>query len=89
MISDYNKSIIQSLAKKYKVSKIILFGSSTKPNIELNDIDLAVNGIKPSLFFKFYSDLMFKLTKPVDLIDLRTKSKFNKLVIEEGLPIYG
>ena len=31
---------------------------------------------------------MFRLSKPVDLIDLSKDTKFNALVKREGIPIY-
>lgn len=89
MISSADKESIISLAKKYKVSRVLLFGSSASVDKEGNDIDLAVDGILPSDFFAFYSDLIFKLTKPVDLIDLSEKSLFHRMVAAEGVPIYG
>ena len=89
MISEEDKLKIIDLAKKYKISKILLFGSSANPHEESNDIDLAVEGIPSSHFFKFYSELIFSLSKPVDLIDLNSSSRFNKIVASEGLLLYG
>ncbi|MEW6102368.1 MAG: hypothetical protein AB1630_00890 [bacterium] len=76
-------------AKKYNVSSIILFGSSIKEDKEFDDIDIAVKGIEPRLFFKFYVELFQSLSKPVDLLDLSKKSLFNELVEETGIKIYG
>jgi predicted nucleotidyltransferase len=89
MISKADTESIISLAKKYNVSRVLLFGSSVSADKEGNDIDLAVEGILPSNFFAFYSDLIFKLTKPVDLIDLSDTSRFHKMISAEGIPIYG
>jgi predicted nucleotidyltransferase len=89
MISLADKESIISIAKKYRVSRVLLFGSSASVDKEGNDIDLAVDGIRPSDFFAFYSDLMFRLTKPVDLIDLSEKSRFHRMVAAEGVSIYG
>lgn len=89
MISQKNKTIIAALADRYGVKRILLFGSSaTSPN-EGRDIDLAVEGIQAKDFFKFYGDLLFSLDKSVDLVDLSADSKFNRLVRQEGIPIYG
>jgi predicted nucleotidyltransferase len=71
------------------VKKIILFGSSIDPSKKSKDIDLAVEGIPHSQFFKFYGDLIFNLSKPVDIIDLTKDSRFNKIVAAEGLLLYG
>lgn len=89
MISREDKYRLIELAKKYDVSKLYLFGSNLETGKESKDIDLAVDGIDDLLFFKFYSELIFTLSKPVDLIDLKKKSLLNTLVKSEGMLIYG
>ena len=89
MISETDKKVIRELSEKYHVKKVLLFGSNLDPGKEGRDIDLAVDGIDPREFFKYYGDLMLNLSKPVDLIDLSETSKFVTLVKEEGIPIYG
>jgi predicted nucleotidyltransferase len=89
MISEKDKSEIINLAEKYQVKRIILFGSGCDPLKESHDIDLAVEGIPDSQFFKFYSELIFNLSKPVDVVDLNHKNRFNELVVSEGLVLYG
>ncbi len=89
MLTENDKNIIIRYAKKYNVSYVVLFGSSTIKDKESNDIDIGVKGIEPRLFFKFYADLFKKLSKPVDLIDLSKKTLFNDLVEENGVRIYG
>jgi len=90
MITEEEKQVIMKCAKRYNVSYIILFGSSLSKDKDANDIDLAVKGIEPSLFFKFYAELFKNLSKPVDLIDLSVKSSFfSEFVEETGVKIYG
>ncbi|MCF7886972.1 MAG: nucleotidyltransferase domain-containing protein [Candidatus Omnitrophica bacterium] len=89
MISEKDKKIIRKLSEKYHVRKVLLFGSSLDPAKEGRDIDLAVEGIDSRKFFKYYGDLMFGLSKPVDLIDLSDESKFVALVRRDGVQIYG
>lgn len=90
MISKRDKGIITQCAKKYKVTTIYLFGSSLDRNSEeYNDIDLAVKGIRPEVFFKFYGELLRSLSKPVDVVDLSKKSLFNQIIEEKGVKIYG
>ena len=74
MISSEEKYKLLEIAKKYNISKLYLFGSNLEDKRDSNDIDLAVDGIAGSLFFKFYSELIFSMSKPVDLIDLKKKS---------------
>ena len=89
MISKEDKDKIRAISKKYKVKKVLLFGSCLEPDTKANDIDLAVEGIEAKVFFKYYGELYFSLSKPVDLVDLKSKSKFNDLVRMEGVAIYG
>jgi len=55
MISDKDKNTIIDLADKYKITRLLLFGSSIDSNREANDIDLAVEGLSESQFFNLYS----------------------------------
>lgn len=90
MISKKEQSIITALAYQYGIKRILLFGSNAASSTaEAKDIDLAVEGIQAKDFFKFYGDLLFSLSKPVDLVDLSVDSKFNRLVRQEGVPIHG
>ena len=89
MITETDKHKILEIAKKYKAERVFLFGSSIDDNEDARDIDIAVEGIPYSVYFKFCSELIFGLSKPVDVIDLKTKSRFNELIISEGIPIYG
>ena len=89
MITERDKEVIVQYARKYAVSSVYLFGSSTDEGAGANDIDLAVKGIAPKLFFKFYGELLRSLSRPVDLVDLSQKSLFNQIVEERGVKIYG
>jgi len=89
MITEDDKDTIIRCAKRYNVESVILFGSSTRDDIESNDIDIGVKGIEPRLFFRFYAELFKRLSKPVDLVDLSKKSLFTDLVEETGVRIYG
>ena len=89
MISDDDKAIICELAEKYGVERIVLFGSSLDSSRQARDIDLGVRGVEPKQFFKLYGDLIFAVSKPVDLVDLSRKSSVSSHAIETGVPIYG
>lgn len=90
MISDRDKATIISIAGRFKVKRILLFGSNISSDArEGRDIDLAVEGVPPKDFFQFYGELLFSLNKPVDLVDLSVDNKFNRLIRKEGLAIYG
>jgi uncharacterized protein len=89
MISEDDKSVIEELAVRYGVKRILLFGSAADPNRSSQDIDLAVEGIAPDKFFRFYGDLIFGLSKPVDVIDLSMDNRFVSMVRRNGICIYG
>lgn len=89
MISNDDKYHLLEIAKKYNVSKVYLFGSNLDSAKDSNDLDLAVDGISGPLFFKFYGELIFALSKPVDLIDLKKDSALTKIIKSEGILLYG
>ena len=88
MISEKDKNTILMYAKKYNLEKVILFGSS-KERTDARDIDIAVKGIAPNLFFDFCWELYRDLSKPVDIIDLSKDCLFNKLIEQDGIILYG
>lgn len=89
MISEEDKTIIRETAKRFKAKTVLLFGSGADPAREAEDIDLAVEGVAPGEFFSFYGELLFDLSKPVDLIELSKDTKFNRIVRREGIVLYG
>jgi len=88
MITDIDKKTIHQIAKKYRAKRVILFGSSLCTDRESRDIDIGVEGVDEGDFFSFYGDLLFALSKPVDVIDLSVRSRFVDLVKREGIPLY-
>lgn len=89
MIAEKDKQIIISIAKKFNVGEVYLFGSSLDNKKKANDIDIAVKGISPNHFFYFYGKLLRYLSKPVDLIDLSEKSRFTQVIQKKVVKIYG
>jgi len=89
MISPEDRDSITRIAERYGVGRLLLFGSSIDPARQASDIDLAVEGLAPEKFFRFYGDLLFGVSMPVDLVDLSEDTKFNRLVRDEGVLLYG
>jgi predicted nucleotidyltransferase len=85
MITDKDRASIQAIARKYQVSKVLLFGSSLSANVESRDIDIAIEGLADKDYFAFYGELICALSKPVDVIDLSKQSKFVDMVLREGV----
>lgn len=89
MISEKDRVTIQEIARKYRVSRVLLFGSSLSEDVESRDIDIAIEGIADKDYFAFYGDLLCSLSKPVDVIDLSKKTKFVEMVLQEGVQLHG
>jgi predicted nucleotidyltransferase len=89
MLSPQDKAKIEDIAQRYRVGRVLLFGSSVNDQADARDIDLAVEGLAPSRFFSFYADLIFSLSKPVDLVDMGRKSRFTDIIRKEGVAVYG
>ena len=89
MITESEKRTIRKISKRYAVKRVLLFGASLVSGRESRDIDLAVEGIAPADFFRYYGELMIGLSKPVYVIDLSGASKIAKMVKREGIPLYG
>ncbi len=89
MLLESDKMTIINYAQKYNVSSVYLFGSSLNPDIKSNDIDIGVEGLKPEFFFIFVGELLFSLSKLVDVVDLSEDTRFHKVVKKEGVKIYG
>ncbi len=88
MLSDAEREVILTCAYKYGVTELYLFGSTLESD-QYHDIDLGVKGVPPMLFFKFYGELLRKLTKSVDVIDLSKQSQFAEIVQKEYIKLYG
>lgn len=89
MITESDKNIIYEISKKYRAKRVLLFGSGLNPDEESRDIDIGVEGISEKDFFRYYGELIFSLSKPIDVIDISGTSKFIKLISKEGIPLYG
>ena len=77
------------MAACYAAKRVLLFGSSADPEREGGDIDLAVEGIRPAEFFEFYGELLFSVSRPVDLVDLSIDTKLSRLIKRGGVALYG
>lgn len=87
MISAHDRQTIQDTARRYKATRVLLFGSASRPG-DSRDIDIAVDGIADDDFYSFYGELLCALSKPVDVVDLSRKTKFTELILKEGVPLH-
>ena len=91
MVSDRDKAIIATLARRYGAATVWLFGSSTgRRTTAARDLDLAVEGVAPGRFFRSWARRsMLSLSQPVDVVALEKRSKLSALIRRDGIPIYG
>jgi len=89
MLSASERKVIEQCAAEFGVRAVWLFGSSLEEDSEARDIDLAVEGLRPELFFKFYARLAWAMPKPVDLVDLSEATSLAPLIRTRGRRIYG
>ncbi len=89
MISPTERKTIEETAREFGVGRLWLFGSSLDETREAYDIDLAVEGIEPRLFFEFYGKLIRRLSRPVDLVDLSKPVAIAQIIRKTGVCIYG
>lgn len=74
-----------ALLKQFGASEVYVFGSAAKGEMsESSDVDMAVKGLPPAIFFHAMGQVMKVLDCPVDLIDLDEETPFTRLLIEEG-----
>ena len=65
--------------------EIFVFGSAASGEIDPDsDLDIAVRGIEPLRFFETYGELMMRLSRPVDLVDLDIQTNFGRRLSEFG-----
>ena len=88
LLPDDLMEVITKFAREYDVDAIWLFGSTLTNPDEARDIDLAVEGLEPKLFFDFYGRLSDALPKPVDLVDLSEDPPITPIVRARGVRIY-
>lgn len=88
MLSEEIRKTIAECAREFDVKAVWLFGSSLEDDSHSRDIDLAVEGVLPELFFKFYARLFMALPKPVDLVDLSQDISIASIIRTKGVAIY-
>jgi predicted nucleotidyltransferase len=65
--------------------EVYLFGSAAHGGLhEHSDVDLAVSGLPPDVFFKAMGAARRTLGRPVDLVDLDEDNPFTRYLKHEG-----
>lgn len=80
---------IVNISKEFGAEKVLLFGSCLKDIEAAHDIDIAVSGIKPREFFKYYGKVSMSVDDEVDIMDLDdAREHLCKKILSKGKVIY-
>jgi predicted nucleotidyltransferase len=80
---------IASISKEFGAKKVLLFGSCLEDVESARDIDIAVSGIEPREFFKYYGKVSMALDGELDIVDLDDiREHLHKRVLSNGQVVY-
>jgi len=80
---------IAGISKEFGAKKVLLFGSCLEDIESARDIDIAVSGIKPGEFFRYYGKVSMAVEDEVDIVDLDDiREHLYKRVLSKGQVIY-
>lgn len=80
---------IASVSREFGAKRVLLFGSCLEDIESARDIDIAVSGIEPREFFKYYGKVSIAVDGEVDIIDLDDiREHLYKRVLSKGQVIY-
>jgi len=72
--------------KRYGAREVYVFGSLAEGKLtRYTDVDMAVSGLPPRVFFAAMGEAHTILMRPLDLIDLDDGSLFSDYLKKEGL----
>jgi predicted nucleotidyltransferase len=72
------------ILKEEGAKEVYLFGSAAKGKLRPDsDIDLAVRGLPPERFYHAGGQVMFAVSRPVDVIDLDERNLFTEFLERE------
>ncbi|MDP2983720.1 MAG: nucleotidyltransferase domain-containing protein [Candidatus Latescibacter sp.] len=75
--------------KSYGAIEVYIFGSLAEGTFTRDsDVDMAVSGLPPGVFFRALGHAHEILGRPVDLIDLDDGSLFSEYLKKEGLLLH-
>ncbi len=80
---------IVDISKEFGAKKVFLFGSCVEDIKSVHDIDIAVSGIKPGEFFKYYGKVSMEVEDEVDIVDLdEVREHLYKRILSKGKILY-
>jgi predicted nucleotidyltransferase len=87
MTDEMNRLVDKAVSalKAAGAKEVYVFGSASKGKIRPNsDIDMAVSGLPPEVFFRAMAKASRALGRPIDLIDLDEDNPFTRYLKKEG-----
>ncbi|HHT9126260.1 MAG TPA: nucleotidyltransferase family protein [Candidatus Brocadiia bacterium] len=80
---------IIDISKEFGIEKVLLFGSCLEDVETAQDIDIAVSGINPRDFFKYYGKVSMVVDDEVDIFDLDDlREHLCKRILSKGKVLY-
>ena len=74
-----------AVLKELGAREVYVFGSAVQGTMRENsDIDLAVSGLPPGIFFRAWAKVDRVVDRETDLIDLDVESAFTRYLRDEG-----
>lgn len=76
---------VAALLRRLGATEVFVFGSATKGGLQPgSDIDIAVRGLPPSVYFSAISKAAELLGRPVDLVDLDDPTPIVRYLLGSG-----
>ena len=87
-MTDEMKGLVDKAASALKAvgaKEVYVFGSAAHGILRENsDVDMAVSGVAPEVFFRAMAKASRALGRPVDLVDLDQDTDFTRYLRQEG-----
>jgi len=87
MTEGVNQQILKAaeVLKAAGAREVYLFGSASSGELrEDSDVDLAVSGLPPEVFFRAMGQATRELARPLDMVDLDEQTPFTEYLRKKG-----
>ena len=84
-LSEEDRLAIVEEARRAGIESVFVFGSVLDDDVEPRDIDVAVEGVPRGALFRFHAALSRRLSKPLDVVDLRQRNPLTRLVARKAV----
>ena len=82
-------SRIVDISRDFGAKKVFLFGSCLEDIDSAQDIDIAVSGVNPGKFFKYYGKVSMAVEDEVDIVDFDdVRDPLHKRILSKGRMLY-